>query len=163
LRRPAFPPGALIVVNTLTHLVTFFVSLPILWALLLWHGRIVIWNPMTFLSLVFVQGVFIMGLSFFIATINVFYRDIAHLVSILLSLLFFLTPIFYRPIVESQYGALLALNPMVPLINSYRTVLFEGGTPEWESLLLIGGISVFVCGCGYLVFKRLLPDLVDAI
>ena len=85
---------------------------------MVWYGRVVIWNPMTFLSLLFIQGILTVGLSFIIATWNVFYRDIAPLVGIVLSLMFFLTPIFYRPIVESEYRTLLELNPMVPLINA---------------------------------------------
>ena len=163
IRRPAFPPSALIIVNTLSHLITFFLSLPLLFVLMGWYGRAVIWNPMTFLSLLFIQGILTVGLSFIIATWNVFYRDIAQLVGIVLSLMFFLTPIFYRPIVESEYRTLLELNPMVPLINCYRAVLFEGTSPEWGSLMLTGGISIIICGLGYLNYKHLLPDVVDAI
>lgn len=163
LRRPAFPPGALIIVNTLVHLITFLLGLPLLFALMGWYGRAISWNPMTFLLLLFIQGVLTVGLSFMIATLNVFYRDIAQLVGIVLSLGFFLTPIFYRPIIESKFHTLLALNPMVPLINGYRAVLFEGTSPEWWPLMLIGGISIIVCGLGYLIYKHWLPDVVDAI
>jgi ABC-type polysaccharide/polyol phosphate export permease len=113
--------------------------------------------------LLFIQGILTVGLSLTIATLNVFYRDIAQLVGIILSLGFFLTPIFYRPIIESEYSALLGLNPMVPLINGYRAVLFEGTNPEWESLMVTGGISIIVCGSGYLIYKHLLPDVVDEI
>lgn len=163
LRRPAFPPGALIIVNTLAHLVTFFLGLPLLFALMSWNGRPVNWNPMSFMLLLFIQGILTVGLSFTIATLNVFYRDIAQLVGLILSLGFFLTPIFYRPIIESQYSTLLGLNPMVPLINGYRAVLFEGANPEWGSLIVTGGISIIVCGSGYLIYKHLLPDVVDEI
>ena len=163
LRRPAFPPSALIIVNTLAHLITFFLGLPLLFVLMGWYGQAVSWNPMTFLLLLFIQGILTIGLSFMIATLNVFYRDIAQLVGIVLSLMFFLTPIFYRPIVESEYRTLLGLNPMVPLINCYRAVLFEGTSPEWGSLLLTGGISIIVCGLGYLIYRHWLPDVVDEI
>jgi lipopolysaccharide transport system permease protein len=163
LRRPSFPPSSLIIVNALTHLTTFFLSLPLLFGLLVWYGRVVVWNPVTFLSLLVIQGMLIVGLSFFIATWNVFYRDIAQLVGIVLSLLFFLTPIFYRPIAGGQYSELLAMNPMTPLINSYRAVLYEGKSPDLGTLALTGGISLAVCGLGYVLYKRMLPDVVDAI
>jgi lipopolysaccharide transport system permease protein len=163
LRRPAFPPSVLVIVNTLSHLIPFLLSLPLLYGLMGWYGRFVIWNPVTFLSLVLIQGLLTIGLSFVIATWNVFYRDIAPLVGMVLSLLFFLTPIFYRPIVDSKYRMLLELNPMVTLINSYRAVLFEGTYPKWEPLILIGGVSILVCGLGYFIHKRLVPDVVDAI
>lgn len=163
LRRPAFPPSALIIVNTLSHLITFFLSLPLLFVLMSWYGRVVTLNPLAFLSLLLIQGILTVGLSFMIATSNVFYRDIAQLVGIVLSLMFFLTPIFYRPIVESEYRTLLGLNPMVPLINCYRAILFEGTNPEWGALMLTGGISILVCGLGYLIYKHWLSDVVDAI
>ena len=163
LRRPSFPPSSLIIMNALTHLTTFFLSLPLLFGLMLWYGRVVVWNPVTFLSLLIIQGILIVGLSFFIATSNVFYRDIAQLVGIVLSLLFFLTPIFYRPITGGQYSELLAMNPMTPMINSYRAVLYEGKSPDLGTLALTGGISLAVCGLGYVLYKRMLPDVVDAI
>ena len=163
IRRPAFPPGTLIVVNTLSHLITFLLSLPLLLVLLGWYGRAIVWNPFALLSLLFIQGVLTVGLSFMIATWNVFYRDIAQLVGIILSLLFFLTPIFYRPIANSEYLTLLALNPMVPLINSYRSVLFEGTSPSWESLAQTGVLSLALCSLGYWTYKHLLPDVVDTI
>src|SRR6185436_21108526 len=99
-----------IIVNTLAHLITFFLGLPLLFALMSWTGRVVSWNPMAFLLLLFIQGILTVGLSFMIATLNVFYRDIAQLVGIVLSLGFFLTPIFYRPLVESEFRTLLGLN-----------------------------------------------------
>ncbi len=163
LRRPSFPPSSLVIVNTLTHLMTFFLSLPLLFGLMVWSGRVVIWNPVTFLSLLFIQGILTVGLSFFIATWNVFYRDIAQLVGIVLSLLFFLTPIFYRPIVDGRYSEILAMNPMTPLISSYRAVLYEGRSPDVGALALIGGISLLVCSLGYILYNRMLPEVVDAI
>lgn len=163
LRRPAFTPSALVIVSTLSHLITFFLSLPLLFALMSWYGRSVSLNVMPFLSLLVIQGILTIGVSFMVATWNVFYRDIAQLVGILLSLMFFLTPIFYRPNVENEFRKLLELNPMVPLINSYRAVLFEGRNPDWASLLIIGGISLLVCGIGYVVYKHFLPEVVDAI
>ncbi len=163
IRRPAFPPSALIIVNTISHLITFFLSLPLFFALMSWYGRPLMLNVVPFLLLLLIQGTLTVGISFMIATWNVFYRDIAQLVGMLLSLMFFLTPIFYRPIVENEYRAWLEMNPMVPLINCYRAVLFEGTNPQWGSLMLTGGISIVLCAIGYGLYKRLLPDVVDAI
>jgi lipopolysaccharide transport system permease protein len=163
LRRPAFPPATLVIVNTLSHLITFMLSLPLLLILLGWYGRAIIWNPLALLLLLLIQGILTVGLSFMIATWNVFYRDIAQLVGIILSLLFFLTPIFYRPLATNEYQALLAVNPMVPLINSYRAVLFEGTSPPWESIVPMGILGLVVCSLGYWTYKHLLPDVVDTV
>ena len=163
VRRPAFPPGALIIVNTLSHLITFLLSLPLLYLLLGWYGRFIPWDPLALLTLLAVQGALTIGLSFMIATWNVFYRDIAQLVGICLSLLFFLTPIFYRPLVANEYLALLVLNPMVPLINGYRAVLFEGASPAWSSLAQTVAFSVAAYIVGYWTYRHLASDVVDSI
>jgi lipopolysaccharide transport system permease protein len=163
VRRPAFPPAALVIVNTVSHLITFLISLPLLYLILGWYGRFISWNPIALLSLLAIQAALTAGLSFMVATWNVFYRDVAQLVGIVLSLLFFLTPIFYRPIVANEYLTLLALNPMVPLINGYRAVLFEGASPVWSSLAQTGGLSALVCGLGYWTYRRLEPAVVDTI
>ena len=55
------------------------------------------------------------------------------------------------------------MNPMTPMINSYRAVLYEGKSPDLGTLALTGGISLAVCGLGYVLYKRMLPDVVDAI
>lgn len=163
LRRPAFPPTSLIIVNMLSHLITLLLSLPLLLMLLWWYERPLVWNPITLLALLVIQGLLTVGLSFVIATWNTFYRDIAPLVGIMLSLLFFLTPIFYRPLVSSEYLTLLALNPLVPLINGYRAVLFEGAQPQWDVLWVTGLLSTSICALGYWIYKRGIHDVVDLI
>ena len=47
--------------------------------------------------LLMIQGILTAGLSLIIATWNAFYRDVQHIVVVALMLLFYLTPVFYRP------------------------------------------------------------------
>ena len=83
VRKPAFPPAALVLVNTVSHLITFVISLPLLYVILWWSGRVVTWNPLALVSLLITQAVLIVGLSLMVATWNVFYRDVAQLVKFL--------------------------------------------------------------------------------
>ena len=103
------------------------------------------------------------GLSLMIATWNVFYRDISQLVNIILSLLFFLTPIFYRPLLESKYNIIFQVNPVAGLITCYRAILFEGRAPAWEPLALVSAVSIALFGLGYLTYKHQMSDVVDTI
>lgn len=163
VRRPSFSPWMLVVMNTISHLITFVLSLPLLLLLLAWYGRAVSWNLGALPLLLTIQGILTTGLSFMIASWNVFYRDIAQLVSLLLSLMFFLTPIFYRPVVEGWYRELLALNPMAFLIGCYRAVLFDGTAPRLDMLIASTSFSLAVGYIGYFVYRRSLPEVVDAI
>jgi ABC-type polysaccharide/polyol phosphate export permease len=113
--------------------------------------------------LVLIQGILIVGLGLIIATLNVFYRDVAHIASVAIMLLFWFTPIFYEPeTVSKEYRFLFTWNPMAVLVKSYRAIFF--GTPlEWNSLLLASTLSVMLCGLGYIIHQRQLHDIIDAI
>jgi lipopolysaccharide transport system permease protein len=150
-------------VNTLSNLLTFLLSLPLLVLLLAWYGRNMTFSVAALPALLLIQAVMTVGLSLLVATWNVFYRDIAQLVNIMLSLLFFLTPIFYRPLLESKYAVIFQVNPLAVLISCYRDVLFEGRLPAWESWAHLMAVSLVLLGCGYLVYRRQMSDVVDTV
>lgn len=163
VRRPNFQPIILTVVNTLSNLVIFLLSLPLLFLLLAWYQHSVTMSLVALPALLVLQAVMTVGLSLLVSTWNVFYRDVSQLVSIILSLLFFLTPIFYRPVVESQYAVIFQVNPLAVLISSYRNILFEGRLPEWDAWAHITAVSVALLVCGYLVYRHDLPEIVDTV
>ena len=76
------------------------------------------------------------------ALLHVRYRDTQHVISVLLSPLFFLTPVFYdAAAVPERFRALYELNPMVHLIGAYRWMLLGGPTPDPAALAAVGGCS----------------------
>ena len=163
IRRPDFAPQSLILVDLLTNLVTFLISLPILLVLLSFHGIGITRSLLLFPLLVLIQGILIFGLGLIIATLNVFYRDVVHIVNVGTMLLFWLTPVFYQSeVVPTEYSFLYTLNPMAVLVENYRAIFF--GTPlEWNSLMISFIISVIFCGLGYIIYFRKLSEVVDAL
>src|SRR6266487_1042769 len=149
VRQPNFAPASLMVINTLSNLITFLAALPILGIVLFVYGRPVTLALLVLPLLMLIQAILIAGLSLIIATWNVFYRDIQHIVTIALMLLFYLTPVFYRTqTVAAKYHIVYSLNPIAVLVQDYRTVLFEGAYPAWESLLFTAVTSVVVYAFG---------------
>lgn len=164
LRRPNFPPEILIVVNTLSNLLTYLVSLPILLVMLALHGRPPTIAVLAFPFLVLLQGVFLVGLGLTIATLNVFYRDVGHLAGVGLSLLFYLIPIFYRSQeIDVAYSGVFLWNPLARLMQSYREIFFYQRMPDWESLFFCSVASLFVAGAGYWIYRRQRPHVMDAL
>lgn len=161
LRRPNFSPIALIVANMLSTLITFFLSFPLLIALLAWYGRPITGMVVLFPFIMVVQGLLIFGLSLLIATYNVFYRDIAHVVSIVLPMLFFMTPVFYRPVAEVEYSTWFQLNPMTALVRAYRAILFQGTMPDWGPVVLVSLVGLALLWLSYTAYKHRLPDIID--
>jgi ABC-type polysaccharide/polyol phosphate export permease len=164
LRYPNFPPAAIIAVTTASHLMTLFLSLPVLFGMVYWYGLDFPWLFLPALPLlILVQGILTTGLSFIVATANVFYRDVAQITTIVVSLLFFLTPIWYAPQLKSEYGILFEINPMSLIVQNYRMVLLEGRWLDWPSLATAALIGIAFLSAGYLAFRHWQSDMVDAI
>lgn len=104
--------------------------------------------------LLVIQIILMTGISFFISAANLFYRDIQYVVNLLLFMWMFLTPIVYPlSLVPRNYVWLYKLNPMVGIIEGYRSALFnfsfDAGTILWSAL-----ISLLVFITGFLFFKK---------
>jgi len=74
--------------------------------------------------------VFSFGMSLILATMNVFFRDTQFLWSVLLTLLNFLTPIFYpESIIPAQFLTVYHMNPLYQIIYFMRTIIIDGVSP----------------------------------
>lgn len=113
-----------------------------------------IWLPLLMLT----QMLFLMGLGFFVSSLNVFLRDTSVLVEVGLQAWFFLTPIIYdAKAVAGEYANLMYyLNPMASIIANYRDIFYYNspGSPAPEFMLrtLVECSIIFVLG--YLFFVR---------
>ena len=164
IRKPDFSPSTLVIVDTLSNLLPYLMFLPVLFVMLLIYHRAMTLSLLCLPLLILIQGILIAGLGLTIATLNVFYRDVQHIVSVTLMLLFYVTPVFYRPhAMSGSYSFIFRLNPIAVLIESYRTVFFYGRVPEWSSLLLVGIISCAIFFAGYLIYNRQLHEIIDTI
>ncbi len=164
LRRPNFAPAILIIVETLLNLLNYLILLPILIVILIIYQREITWYLMFFPLLILIQCILIIGLSLFIATLNVFYRDVQHVAGLAVMLLFYVTPIFFQTqAIGEKYKILFKLNPVAALIQGYQAVLFHGKAPDWGSLLIAGMSSIAVCIAGYVIYQRKLHNIFDTV
>lgn len=149
-------PMAVVIANAATTTVLLAVVLTInvlatdgsLWPALL--------APVFFVLLV----VLCFGLACLLATATVFFRDVGHLVGVLLMPLFFMTPVFYalesfpqRPpewvISLLRYG-----NPVTPYIESIRAVTMQGQIPGWAMLAYCAVVAPAIALLGVWVLRR---------
>ena len=110
------------------------------------------------------QIIFTAGIGFILATLNVFVRDVFHLVGVFITVWMFSTPIFYpAAMVEAEgYGWILQMNPMYWLIESYRSVLLYNQWPDWQLVMRFGAVGLVALLLGSTFFmtqKRRFPDL----
>jgi lipopolysaccharide transport system permease protein len=155
IRQPGFPTAILPVVVVTTGMIHFILALPVLFVFLLIDG--VQLQPILLVLpvLQLIQFGLTVTFSYFLAALNVTFRDTQHTLGVLLQLLFYLTPIFYNiDSIPSQYWYLYGLNPMVHITICYRQILLWGVQPDWLALAIIAAITMVLLPIGYLVFKR---------
>jgi lipopolysaccharide transport system permease protein len=164
VRRPNFSPLLLTLINALSNLLTYFAAIPLLVLMLIYYN-IALTPALLFLPIVMMlQALFIIGLSMIVATLNVFYRDVQHIVNVILTLLFYLTPVFYRSeAVAERYHLLYTFSPFAVIIQGYRAIFFYGVAPSWGSLLFMTMSSIFICLLGLVVYTWHQHDIVDLI
>ncbi len=112
-----------------------------------------------------VQFVFTMAVAVFVASANVFFRDVGNVTRHFLRLWFYLSPALYsaaqlESLLQRQgpIGIILNLNPFTALFESYRNVIYYGTLPEWVGLARVLGVSVVLVLLATYFFKRLEPS-----
>ena len=98
---------------------------------------------------------FTLGTAFLFATANVFYRDVSHIVQVLLSAWFYFSPIIYSlDFIPHKYQWLFRLNPLLYVLNGFRLGIYYGKLPSMESVALSLGCGMAALVIGYLVFRK---------
>ncbi len=96
-----------------------------------------------------------LGLSWFLASLAVFVRDVGNLVSIIVSqLIFFMTPIFYRAEDLRDWAWLAKWNPLATVVGSARAVVLYGEMPDWRALATVMLIGLVIMQLGYAWFMK---------
>ena len=131
IKKVRFPRAFLVLAGVLNDLIHFAVSIPVMVAFMLYYRE---YPSVTWLwyipFLVGVQLLFTYSVALFIATCNLFFRDLDRLTAIFTLMWFFLTPVIYPiEIISERYPWGLFVNPMASLIVCWRSVFLEGRLP----------------------------------
>jgi ABC-type polysaccharide/polyol phosphate export permease len=110
-----------------------------------------------FVSLLF----FTLGCGFFFAMVNVFFRDMSHILQILLQAWFYFCPIIYSlDFVPARYRLLFRLNPLAYPLNGFRLAIYYGQLPSPQSMAMSLGCGIAALVLGYKLFQRSQDSLV---
>ena len=103
-----------------------------------------------------IQTIFTVGVALLISSINVFFRDLSHILSILLTGLFYCTPIIYPTnMIPEKYTVYFNLNPLKPFFQAYHDIFYYKQLPEMESIVIILIISIVSFYLGWFTFNKL--------
>ena len=110
----------------------------------------------------FIEYILVIGIVLIVSALTVYFRDLEHILGIIIMAWQFLTPVMYpESFVPSQYQAILYLNLMTPIIISFRDVLYYGKMPVVENLVYAFLWSLIIFICGFLLFGKLQKDFAE--
>jgi lipopolysaccharide transport system permease protein len=166
VKRVRLPVQLLPAASVLSALVNFLLTLVVLAAVLIVfgprHPEGLLYLPV----LVLVQLVLGAGLAYLLAALNVFYRDVEHMLGVVLMAWYFLTPILFpiSLLADRPRELFLAyLNPMTAVIVGYQRALLDGLPPEWPALAYSAAIGVAAFVLGFAYFGRAKDDFEAAL
>ena len=158
VRRVKFPNHFLPITSVAASLVNLIPSLGVLVIFVLAFRRPLGWPLLALPLLLLMQAVFTAGIAMILSAITVYFRDLEHLIGILVTVWFFGTPIIY-PLATFRghqvLGTLLLMNPMTWLISGYQAIWYYDRWPEAWQLLALAGVGLALWMVGTLVFGRL--------
>ncbi|WP_394884861.1 ABC transporter permease [Clostridium butyricum] len=109
-----------------------------------------------------IEYLFTLGFSFIVSALNVYFRDLEHILGIVIMAWFYVTPIVYTSdMVPSDYSWILNFNPMVPIMQVYRDILYYKQMPDFNGLGIIIISSVIMIIIGYCIFQKLQRNFVE--
>jgi lipopolysaccharide transport system permease protein len=108
--------------------------------------------------------VFIMGLCWALASLGVYLRDVSQFIGVVTTALMFLSPIFYpATALPEAYRHLLYLNPLTPVIEQTRDVLFWGKNPDFVMLSFYWLITAIIAWLGFAWFQKTRKGFADVL
>lgn len=150
-----FPREVLPISAVLVSAVDFLVSSTVLVALMIWFEVKPGWALLVVPLLFVVQVIFTIAISLLLSMANVFFRDVKYLVEALVTVWMFATSVVY-PVdrIGGQLGAVLALNPLTPLVDGYRSAILYNQVPALGGIVYLTIVSVTLLAGAWLVFHR---------
>lgn len=164
VKKVIFPLELLPVGSLLTALFNASVSFVLVLLMVLLSKYSISWTilfmPLVLLPLV----LWAIGFAWLIAALGVFFRDIEQFIGVLMSMLLFLSPVFYSSSSAPQAAqVLLMFNPLSYPIEEMRNVLLLGKMLQWNSWSVNALFAFGIAWFGLWVFERTRPAFADVI
>jgi len=156
IKKIHFPRHFLVLSTILAQLFNLIFALPIIIVLSYFYGNGL--GMSWFLTvpvLIAIQFTVTTGICMAISMVNAYFRDMEYIIGVVVSMLFWMTPIVYPLyMVPEEYRIYLVLNPLTHLITAWRD-LFMSNAIDWGSIGISFGSSLIFLLLGVFVFQRL--------
>ena len=156
IKKVNFPRNLLPFVVSIQDMLHFLASVPIIFLFMGIYGKPFSWWLIPGIpALALIQFAYTYSIGLAISSVNLFFRDLEKLIGVLMTFLFYLTPIVYSTdMVPEEYRAYTVLNPVAPLMMSWRLLFFEGRLDAGLIGMSLGYASVFLI-LSHLIYRKL--------
>ena len=116
-------------------------------------------NAVAFLFLplvMIIEYIMALGFTFIVSGLTIYFRDMEHIVGVIMMAWIYLTPIMYSvEMVPERLRSVYYINPMTPVIQAYQEILYYEQIPQMKTLLLSGVFGVVILFVGAIAFKHM--------
>lgn len=162
LKKVSFPRSSLLVYVLCSTFVNFSIIFSIYLIFLLVTGLLPGAPIIAMIPLLLIQQLFAVGIGLIAGTLNVFFRDIGHIIGVILQFWSWLTPIVYAiDIVPDHFKPFYSWNVVVPIIEGYQSIFLRQEWPDWMGMWPVTLIALVLLIFGYGIFKKLDKEMVD--
>ena len=156
IKKVYFPREILPISMVTAETVNFIISSVIIIAFVLIGGLGIHWTWIFYPLILLILYIFLIGISFIMSSVTVYFRDLQHFTGVFMQMLFYATPIAYSASrVPVKFSWVVKFNPMAYVIDGFRSIFLYHKMPDITGLCILGivGLAVFVLG--YLIFNKL--------
>ncbi len=164
IKKIYFPREAIPIAAMLARLMDFGVAAALIIILMIIYKMPLYLPGLLFLPLILaIQMTLLLGLGMGLSALNIFYRDVQSVLTLVIQIWFYASPIIYPvTMIPEKFRTLYFLNPMAGILESYRDVLIHARMPGIY-LLPSAVVAVIVFVIGYWSFKRVEFKFADVV
>lgn len=166
VKKTIFPTEVLPLVHVISSLFPHLIFMLILIGMLVLFNVTLSFERLLVIYYLVCTITLVLGLGWLLSALQVFYRDIAQALTVILNLWFWATPIVWsQEIIPPDYRGLLSFNPLYYIAEGYRGVMIYNTTvwPTIQETAFFWSINLIVIFFGIYVFRRLKHEFVDVI
>jgi lipopolysaccharide transport system permease protein len=164
ITKTVFPAEIVPVSVFLSTLIGNLLALVLMVAAILVFEHKITWGLLLLPGYMFLIGLLAVGIGWIAASLHVYIRDTAQMVSVVLTAWFWLTPIMIaEDKVPSRVRFLLTANPMYYAVKLYRQALFTSTLPDWRALRNLAISSMLAVVAGGLFFRHMKKGFADVL
>ena len=164
LKKIYFPRLTMPMASVLGGLVDFILAFVILIFMMLYYGYVPTINILWFPLFVLLAMITALGVSLWLAAMNVQFRDVRYMVPFIIQIWLFATPVVYpSSLLTEPWHTLYGLNPMVGVVEGFRWALLGTGSGPGPMDFLSFSVALVILISGVYYFRRVEKIFADVI